>query len=87
MSSYCVVCGRELTKTAGPIGPKCLQKLRPRNIRVRGTTKKQHEKICANYDMYGEYNEQTEDGTSSKNFEGQEAVPDGSVRETVETTG
>ena len=52
MSSYCVVCGRELTKTVGPVGPKCLQKLRPRNIRVRGMTKKQHEKICIKYDIY-----------------------------------
>ena len=69
MPSYCAVCGRELTKTAGPVGPKCLQKLRPRNIRVKGVTKKQHEKICAKYDMYGEHNGQTEDDTSGESPE------------------
>ena len=57
MSNYCTVCGRELTKSAGPIGPKCSQKLRPRNRRIRGLNKKQYEKLCSKYDMYGECNQ------------------------------
>ena len=84
MSNYCAVCGRELTKSAGPVGPKCLQKLQPRNRRVRGLTKKQYEKLCAKYDMYGENDEQTEDDTSSESSEGQKTGPDGKTRETVE---
>lgn len=86
MSNYCTICGRELTKSAGPVGPKCLQKLQPRNHRVRGLTKKQYEKLCANYNMYGEYDEQTENDTSSESFEGQKVGPDGETRKTVKTT-
>ena len=87
MPNYCTVCGRELTKTAGPIGPKCLQKLQPRNRRVRGLTKKQYEKLCAKYDMYyGENNGQTEDDTSSESPEGQKTGPDGETGKTVEAT-
>ncbi len=70
MSNYCAMCGRELTKTVGPVGPKCLQKMQPRNVRVRGATKKQHEKICAKYDMYGGYDGQTEDDASGESSEG-----------------
>ena len=70
MSNYCAVCGRELTKTSGPIGPKCLQKMRPRNMRIRGVTKKQSEKICIEYDMFGENYGQTKDDMSGENLEG-----------------
>lgn len=85
---YCSVCGRELTKSAGPVGPKCLQKLRPRNRRARGLTQKQYEKICAKYDMYyGEHDGQTENGTSSESPEGQEVGPNGEIREATETPG
>lgn len=69
MSHYCSVCGRELVKTSGPIGPTCLKKIKPRNSRVRGITKKQFEKICVKYDMYGENDGQTEDDSSSENLE------------------
>lgn len=70
MSHYCAVCGRELIKTNGPVGPKCLKKSQPRNRRIIGLTKKQHEKIGAKYDMYGGSNGQTEDDEASENFEG-----------------
>ena len=70
MSHYCAVCGRELIKTSGPIGPTCLRKIQPRNRRVRGLTKKQYENICAKYDMYGGNNGQAEDDTSGEDPEG-----------------
>ncbi len=69
MAHYCSVCGRELVKTSGPIGPVCLKKIKPRNARVRGITKKQFEKICVKYDMYGENDGQREDDSSSENLE------------------
>lgn len=71
MSHYCIVCGRELIKTSGPIGPTCLRKTQPRNRRVRGLTRRQCEKICAKYDMYGENNGQTKNDASGENPEGQ----------------
>lgn len=77
MSHYCSVCGRELTKTDGPIGPKCLQKIRPKNARVRGITKAQYLKMWAKYDMYGENDGQEEDGATSESPEGQKIRPDG----------
>lgn len=70
MSNYCTVCGRELTKSLGPIGPKCLQKMRPRNHRIRGVTKKQHEKLCIKYDMYGENYGQAENDATGEDPEG-----------------
>lgn len=85
MSHHCTVCGRPLTKTSGPIGPKCLQKLQPRNRRIRGITKKQREKICAKYDMYGENNGQTEDDTPSEGSEGQKTSQNRKARKTTET--
>ena len=33
MSIYCVICGRELIKTAGPIGPTCARKMQLKRIR------------------------------------------------------
>jgi len=86
MPHYCTVCGRELTKTAGPIGPKCLQKLQPRNRRIRGLTKQQYEKISIKYDMYGEDHGQTEDDSTSEGVEGQKNGSNGEAGETTETT-
>lgn len=81
MSHYCSVCGRELTKTAGPIGPKCLQKMKPRNIRVKRVSKAQYSKISASYDMYGgNQSEQREDDASSESSEGQETGKNGENR-------
>lgn len=70
MSHYCSICGRELKKTAGPIGPKCLQKLQPRNMRMPRLSKKQHEEICKRYDMYGEDNEQRKTNATGENPKG-----------------
>lgn len=74
MSRYCVVCGRELTKTMGPVGPKCLQKIRPRNMRIRRISKAQ---FSASYDMYGGDNGQKENDETSEDSEGQEASQNG----------
>lgn len=87
MSNYCSVCGRELTKTEGPIGPKCLQKMRPRNIRVRRITKAQYIKMWAKYDMYGDNNGPEEDDSTSESVEGQEVCPDGECGKTTTTEG
>ena len=70
MSHYCSVCGRKLTKTDGPIGPKCLQKMRPRNARSRRITKSQYLKMWARYDIYGETDEQKENGGTGEGVEG-----------------
>lgn len=83
MSHYCAVCGRELTKTDGPIGPKCLQKMRPRNIRKRGITKAQYIRMWAKYDMYGETNGQKEDDATSESAEGQKIHQDGEDSQTA----
>lgn len=77
MPHYCSVCGRELTKTNGPIGPKCLQKMRPRNIRTCNITKSQYLKMWARYDMYGENNGQEEDDGTGEGIEEQEIRPNG----------
>lgn len=87
MSHYCSVCGRELRKTAGPIGPKCLQKMRPRNIRARHITKAQHNKMWTKYDMYGGNNEPEKDDSTSESSEGQEVREDGSCGETTTPEG
>lgn len=87
MSRYCSVCGRELTKTEGPIGPKCLQKMRPRNIRVRGITKAQHMKMWAKYDMYGDNNGPKEDDATSESTEGQKVCTDEDCGKTTASEG
>ena len=51
MSHYCSVCGRKLTKTVGPIGPKCLEKINPRNKRSY-ITKAQRIQAAQQYDMF-----------------------------------
>lgn len=67
MYRYCSVCGRKLTKTSGPIGPKCLQKITPRNRRI-GTVKKRNKRLIK--DIYGDADsEQREDGSSSQGSE------------------
>ena len=80
MSPHCTVCGRELVKTSGPIGPTCLRKIQPRNRRTRKLTKKQYENICLKYDIYSSPearqrkgyagNGPTENDTTSENIEG-----------------
>lgn len=79
MSHYCTVCGRELIKTSGPIGPTCLRKTQPRNRRVRGLTRKQCEIICIKHDMYGGNDGQTEDDASGENPEGQKNNSNGKI--------
>lgn len=74
MSVYCSVCGRELKKSEGPIGPKCLQKMRPRNRRASRISKAQYIRMWAKHDMYkGQNGEQGEDETSGQASEGEEA--------------
>ncbi len=77
MSRYCTVCGRELTKSEGPIGPKCLQKLKPRNIRAPRARKAHYGKIAAKYDMYGGENGQEEDDRTGDVTEEQEISKNG----------
>lgn len=77
MSRYCTVCGRELTKTSGDIGPRCLQKMKPRNMRQYKITKAQQCKICAKYDLYGENNGSRQNDEASEDLEGQEDGQDG----------
>ena len=69
----CHVCGRELKKSAGPIGPKCLQKLRNKIPRRRVNSWKQ----AAKYDIYGDLDGQKEDEPTSESTEGQETSPNG----------
>ena len=86
MSRYCVMCGRELTKTTGPIGPKCLQKIRPKNKRVARASKTQQRKILAKYDIYGGLEGgQRKDDSSSEDIEEQEIGQDGEIGETIKT--
>lgn len=87
MSHYCMVCGRELIKTSGPIGPTCLKKIQPRNRRVRGLTKKQYNNICSKYDMYRGTDGQTEDDTPGESSEGQEASSNGKIEQTTSSSG
>ncbi len=56
MTRHCRVCGKELKKTAGDIGPKCLQKIQPKNRRIGRTSKQQYIKIWSKYDLYGDAN-------------------------------
>ncbi len=71
MSKYCQICGRELTKSAGPIGPKCLQKLKGKSSRGTRLSKAQYIKMAAKHDMYGDLNGQEEDESTSKSSEEQ----------------
>ncbi|MHA2279508.1 MAG: hypothetical protein ACXAC5_01265 [Promethearchaeota archaeon] len=87
MSHYCSVCGRELTKTDGPIGPKCLQKMRPRNMRNRGITKSQYIRMWAKYDMYGGINGQKKDDAASEDTEGQEVCQNGEDSQAASSQG
>ena len=53
MSGYCAVCGRELKKSIGPIGPKCLKKMKPHSLRLdKKDTKSQRMMMAEKYDMY-----------------------------------
>jgi len=62
MSNYCRVCGRELKKTNGPIGPKCLQKIKGKSPRkVVKTSKSKFAKMAAKYDMYAKNKQNTEE--------------------------
>lgn len=71
MSRYCSVCGRELTRSIGPIGPKCLQKIRGKTSRggIR-PSKAQYIKMAAKHDMYGGADGQKEDEAASESPEG-----------------
>lgn len=71
MARYCSICGRELKKSEGPIGPKCLQKIKPRNIRTISASKlKAYAEMAAKFDLYSEdidgQEETGETGESSK---------------------
>ena len=76
MSHYCTVCGRELTKTDGPIGPKCLQKMRPRNRRRHRSRTGGH--IGHSYDLYGGTHGQEKDERASEGTEDEKAGQNGS---------
>lgn len=74
---HCHVCGRELTKSPGPIGPKCLQKLKGKS-RVARFSRAQYIKMAAKHDMYGELNGQKENDATSKNSAGEKISQNGS---------
>ncbi len=48
----CIVCGKVLTKSEGPIGPRCLSNMRPKSRRKQGMTKAQYVRLCEKYDLF-----------------------------------
>lgn len=85
MAKYCSVCGRELKKSEGPIGPKCLQKMRPKNLRTRRISREKYAAVWEQYDLFGGEDGQTEDGTASESTEGQENVSNAKGRKAAKT--
>lgn len=72
MSHYCSICGRELTRSNGPIGPKCLQKMKPKSLRSKTLSTTQYVKMAAKYDMYGESDGQGKNDQTGENSSGEE---------------
>ena len=54
--NICKICGRALIKTAGPIGPVCLRRLKIKNVRSsKKTTRAEHNALSKNMDIFGGY--------------------------------
>lgn len=69
MSKYCSICGRELKKSAGPIGPTCLRRTN-RSLRRKSSKIPDHIMIdyLEKHDIFSEENYgQTKNDASSSN--------------------
>lgn len=83
MAIYCTICGKELHKSLGPIGPKCLQKIMPRNkrrtsIRTEYKTYYQHHE-----DFFGDLDDQEKNDRTSQDTTEQKTGPNGQDRPTT----
>jgi len=52
--NYCLVCGRKLTKSLGPIGPVCMKKLQGENRkhRIRGMSREKYADLAEDLDIF-----------------------------------
>jgi hypothetical protein len=66
MGIFCSVCGKELVKSNGPIGPTCLRRLKPKNLR-KYNSNSAYIKMFGNQDFFGEDKDgQKQDGSASQ---------------------
>lgn len=72
---WCLVCGRKLKKSSGPIGPTCLKKFQTHNIRVQNVPSDEAIQALEENDLFEEdEGEQRQDQKAVKGASGEGAT-------------
>jgi hypothetical protein len=70
MAKFCLICGRRIEKSPGPIGPVCLRKMQGQTRRIYRISKEKYIKYMKEHDIFLEENgEQAEDATTGSDSE------------------
>lgn len=75
MANYCEICGRELKKSSGPIGPTCMKKFSNKNLTISHKVSDELRlKYLKKHDIFGDEDGQTKDAQAGTNSQTQASV-------------